>query len=335
VADSLNQLVRFLSPGAALLATGVVADLIVGDPVYAWHPVRLIGATLTWLEARLRAAGLDGYGGGVLLFVALASISLGVVVATLAAAIAASVFLAWLVHAFLLYSLLALGDLLHHVWRIERAVRDDDLPSARSAVGALVGRDTANMDAAACRRAAVESLSENLTDGFVSPLFWYVLAGIPGIVVFKVVSTMDSMVGYKTPRYLQFGWCGARLDDVMNYLPARITWLAIAGIAAVLPAFSGSKAWRVGLGQHALLHGPNSGWSEAAAAGALQRRIVGPIWLNGALVTDLWIGDASDPPLATSGDVKRALILCVLSGLAVAAVGSAVILRSNSLGFFN
>lgn len=330
MADALGPLVRSLAPGAALLATGVVADLILGDPVYAWHPVRLVGATLTWIEGRLRAVGLDGYGGGVLLFIALATISLGVVVAVLAAASAISLYLAWLVHAFLLYSLLALGDLLHHVWRIERAVRDNDLPRARAGVSAIVGRDTANMDAAACRRAAVESLSESLTDGFVSPVFWYVLAGLPGIVVFKVVSTMDSMVGYKTPRYLQFGWCGARLDDVMNYVPARITWLAITAIAAVLPTFSGLKAWRVGLGQHALLHGPNSGWSEAATAGALQRRIVGPIWLNGALVTDLWIGDAGDPPLATSGDVTRAATLCALSGLALAALGSAVLLSIAS-----
>jgi adenosylcobinamide-phosphate synthase len=330
VADALGQLFRVLSPGAALLATGVVADLILGDPVYAWHPVRLVGAALTWIEGRLRAVGLDGYGGGVLLFVALASLSLGVAVAVLAAASAVSVYLAWVVHASLLYSLLALGDLLQHVWRIERAVRDNDLPRARSAVSAIVGRDTANMDAAACRRAAVESLSESLTDGFVSPLLWYVIGGIPGIVVFKVVSTMDSMVGYKTPRYLQFGWCGARLDDVMNYLPARITWLVITVVAILLPTFSGLKAWRVGLGQHALLHGPNSGWSEAAAAGALQRRIVGPIWLNGALVTDLWIGDASDPPLATGGDVMRALVLCVLTGLWVAGV-SAYLLFDVSL----
>ena len=103
---------------------------------------------------------------------------------------------------------------------------------------------------------------------------------------------MDSMVGYKTPRYLRFGWCGARLDDVMNYLPARMTWLVIAALAALLPGYSGRKAWRVGLRQHRLLLGPNSGWSEAATAGALQRRIVGPIWLKGVQVTDLWIGDA-------------------------------------------
>src|SRR4029077_10380640 len=126
-----------------------------------------------------------------------------------------------------------LGDLLHHVWRIESAVRSGDLDRARAAVGALVGRDTDRMDAAACRRAAVESLSENLTDGFVSPVCWYVVAGLPGVVLFKIVSTMDSMVGYKTPQYLRFGWCGARLDDAMNYLPARGTWLVVAAIAAL------------------------------------------------------------------------------------------------------
>jgi adenosylcobinamide-phosphate synthase len=316
-----------------VLAVGVVADLAVGDPVYAWHPVRLVGTMLTWMEGRLRAAGLDGYGGGVLLFVALATVSLGVVAAVLVVANTGSVFLVWLVHGFLLYSLLALGDLLHHVWRIDTAVRAGDLPRARRGVSELVGRDTDRMDGAACRRAAVESLSENLTDGFVSPVFWYVIAGLPGIVVFKVVSTMDSMVGYKTPRYLRFGWCGARLDDVLNYLPARITWLVIAAIAALLPAFSGRKAWCVGLRQHGLLLGPNSGWSEAATAGALERQVVGPIWLEGVQVTDLWIGDASDPPLQTGGDVKRAVALVVLSGLLVAAAGSAVLLRSSWSGF--
>ena len=202
-------------------------------------------------------------------------------------------------------------------------MRRQDIGAARQAVSALVGRDTDRMDGAACRRAAVESLSENLTDGFVSPVFWYVLAGLPGLVLFKVVSTMDSMVGYKTPRYLRFGWCGARLDDVMNYVPARATWLVIAALAAVFPGFSGRKAWTVGLRQHALLLGPNSGWSEAATAGALERRIVGPIWLNGVP------GDRSldrrpfRSPLESADDMGRAVLLAVSSGLVVAAVGAA------------
>jgi adenosylcobinamide-phosphate synthase len=284
---------------------------------------------LNGVERRLRDVGLDGYGGGILLFVALATGCVGAMVVVLWATNAASASLAWLVHLFLLYSLLALGDLLRHVWTIEAAVRAGDLAGARRNVSALVRRDTERMNGAACRRAAVESLSENLTDGFVSPLFWYAIAGLPGLVVFKVASTMDSMVGYKTPRYLRFGWCGARADDVMNYLPARITWLVIAATAAVLPAFSGRKAWRVGLEQHGLLLGPNSGWSEAATAGALERRLVGPIWLEGVLVTDLWVGDASDPPLEKAEDVTRASMLAALTGVVVAALLSTFLLRWN------
>jgi adenosylcobinamide-phosphate synthase len=329
VADSVVQLSSLWSPSAALLIAGVAIDFAVGDPTYAWHPVRLVGAMLNELERRLRHVGLDGYGGGVLLFVALVAVFLGAIVMVLWAANATSVYLLWLVHVFLLYSLLALGDLLRHVWRIEVAVRAGDLPGARRGVSALVGRDTGRMDGAACRRAAVESLSENLTDGFVSPLFWYVIAGLPGLVVFKVASTMDSMAGYKTSRYIRFGWCGARVDDVMNYLPARITWLVIAATAALLPAFSGRKAWRVGLDQHGLLLGPNSGWSEAATAGALERRIVGPIWLEGVLVTDVWIGDPSDLPLETAGDVSRAAMLAALSGVVAAAVFGAFLSGSN------
>ena len=124
--------------------------------------------------------------------------------------------------------------------------------------------------------------------------------------LFKVASTLDSMVGNRTPRYLHFGWAGARLDDVMNYLPARLTWLAArcrgrrgAGMLA------GATRCAVGLRQHAVLPGPNSGWSEAAAAGAIRRRLVGPIWLRGALVTDLWIGGPVDPPASSRADVVR------------------------------
>ncbi len=140
---------------------------------------------------------------------------------------------AFVFHLFLAYSCLALHDLLRHAWAVESAARRGDLEGARTAIARLVGRDTDRMDISACRRAAIESLSENLTDGFVSPLAWYVVLGLPGIVLFKVVSTMDSMVGYKTPRYLKFGWCGARLDDLMNFIPARLTWLLLSLLSLV------------------------------------------------------------------------------------------------------
>jgi adenosylcobinamide-phosphate synthase len=309
-----------LAPSALALVVAVVLDLLLGDPVYAWHPIRLVGATLSAFERGLRSAGADGYLGGVVLFVGLAVVWVGGLAALVVLAARLDPWAGWAVHVFVLYSLIALGDLLRHVRRIEAGVAAGDLPRARTAVSALVGRDTDRMDGAACRRAAVESLSENLVDGLTSPLAWYLVGGLPGIVLFKVVSTMDSMVGFKTPRYLQFGWCGARSDDVLNWVPARLTWVLIGIVAAVIPGGSASKAWRVGLDQHATLPGPNSGWSEAATAGAIQRRLVGPIWNSGRLVTEVWIGDPADPPLATADDVRRAVTLVTATGLVAAAV---------------
>ena len=326
-----SELASFLAAHPLVLGIAVLADLAIGDPVYRWHPIRLIGRTLAAIEEALRGLRLDGYGGGIVLCVLLAAGWIGVVAALVGGAARIAPAIAWVVHAFLVYSLLALGDLVRHVWRVEQALVRGDLEAGRKEIRNLVGRDTETMDAAACRRAAIESLSENLTDGFTSPLFWYVIGGLPGLVLFKVVSTLDSMVGYKTPRYIRFGWCGARLDDVMNFVPARLTWLLIAAVAVVVPRASARKALVVGLRQHAVLPGPNSGWSEAATAGAMQRRLVGPIWIEQRLVTDSWIGDASDPPAASHDDVITAVTLVMVAGVAAAAVaaGALIVLTSS------
>ncbi len=315
-----------LRPNALLLAGAVVLDLLIGDPVYRAHPIRLMGNTLTWLENCLRKLGADGYGGGIALFFLLSTIWVGGSSAVLFGLQKWNDVAAFVFHLFLAYSCLALHDLLRHAWAVESAARRDDLEGTRTAIARLVGRDTDRMDIPACRRAAIESLSENLTDGFVSPLAWYVLLGLPGIVLFKVVSTMDSMVGYKTPRYLKFGWCGARLDDLMNFIPARLTWLLLSLLSLVIPGCSARKALRVGWQQHATLPGPNSGWSEAATAGGIQRRLIGPIWAKGVLVTELWLGESSDPPAGDDSDVPRAEFLVGATGLLVAAL--AVILAA-------
>ncbi len=317
-----------LAPSPFVLAAALLLDLAIGDPAYGAHPIRLLGATIQRVEAGLRRIGADGYGGGVCLALVVAALWIALASAIVLAAASGPAWLAFAVQVFVVYSLLALGDLLRHVWRVERALAGGDLAGARAAVGALVVRDADRLDAAACRRAAIESLAENLTDGVTSAVCWYALGGVPGLVLFKVASTLDSMVGNRTPRYLRFGWAGARLDDVMNYLPARLTWLLLAAAAAAIPGCSAAGAFVVGLRQHAVLPGPNSGWSEAAAAGGLRRRLVGPIWLRGTLVTDVWIGRPGDPPASDRGDVLRALWLVgstgVLAGvLAMAALAVA------------
>ena len=285
-----------------------------------------MGRTLSWFESVLRRIGADGYGGGIALFFLLAIVWVGGTITLFVAALTVSWKLLFAIEIFLAYSCLALRDLLKHSWAVERAARAGDLSGARVAIARLVGRDTDRMDLAACRRAAIESLSENLTDGFTSAIAWYVVLGLPGLVLFKLVSTMDSMVGNKTPRYLRFGWCGARLDDVMNFIPARLTWILISVVAIFVPRCSAAKAFRIGWQQHAILPGPNSGWSEAATAGGIQRKLIGPIWMGGALVTDVWVGDASDPAAGEdAGDVWRASVLVCATGLVFAAVAVGIV----------
>jgi adenosylcobinamide-phosphate synthase len=301
-----------LAPSPLVLGAALALDLAIGDPTYPAHPVRLIGTTIGAVEGGLRRLGLDGRGGGVLLAVLVSAIWIGLASAAVLVAARGPL---WL----------ALGDLLRHVWRVERALASGDLDGARAAVGALVVRDADRLDAAACRRAAIESLAENLTDGVTSAVCWYAVGGVPGLVLFKVASTLDSMVGNRTPRYLHFGWAGARLDDVMNYLPARLTWLLLALTALLIPGCAAIDALIVGVRQHAILPGPNSGWSEAAAAGALRRRLVGPIWLRGTLVTDVWIGRPGDPPAATRADLLRAIGLIGAAGVLAACLAMAAL----------
>ena len=207
-------------------------DLLFGDPVYRLHPVRLIGKLLTCYENRLRKIGLDGKFGGILLVLLLLASSL---------VIAGSVFylleslhwsLGWLWSVYLGWSFLALADLLQHAKHVATAIKEVDLAEAKRQVGMLVGRDTKQMDLAACGRAAVESVSENLNDGVIAPLFYFCFFGIPGMLFFKVVSTLDSMVGYRNERYQDFGWCGARFDDLLSWIPARLSWLLLSVSAA-------------------------------------------------------------------------------------------------------
>jgi adenosylcobinamide-phosphate synthase len=294
-------------PSLVLLA--FVLDLLFGDPVYRWHPIRLIGNLLSAYERLLRYWGFDGYGGGVVLFVLLAGSSLGAVMGIHALLTQLHDGLAWLWDVYIAWSTIALGDLGKHGRRIANAVANSDLESARYHVGMLVGRDLHRMSGADCCRATVESVSENLTDGVISPLLYLFCFGIPGAVLFKVISTMDSMVGYKTPRYLRFGWCGARLDDVANYIPARLTWLLMIALCSVLRGYHARQCFRIGWEQHHLLPGPNSGWAEAGAAGALGLQLIGPIWRGGELVTNMWIGDPKARQQAEPEDVHRMIRL--------------------------
>ena len=285
--NGMTELFHFDS-SLLILAFGL--DLCFGDPVYKFHPIRLCGNAIQFVEIKLRDLNFSGHIGGVLLLIAISSLSL------------TSYFLGWILFSnlhpsmlylwqlYCLWSLIALGDLIKHSKKVAQAAEQNDLPTAKKSVRMLVGRNTDKMKIEDCCRATIESISENLTDGVLSPIFYYILFGFPGIIFFKVVSTMDSMVGYKNEKYLKFGWCGARMDDFLNYIPARMTWIVLSLVAMIHPRFSGKKAFTTGWQQHAILPSPNSGWSETAAAGALNLQLVGPIWKNNVKVIDQWVG---------------------------------------------
>ena len=319
-----------LIPRTDLLVAAVAIDAVIGDPVYSLHPVRLMGRSLSWFEARIRGMGADGRTGGCLLFAFLSVSWVAGSAALLESMAMVYPLIGTAIHLFAIYSLLAIRDLFKHCKAVDTAVAKGSVAEARAAVAKLVGRDTAQVDGDGCRRAAIESLAENLVDGFIAPILWYALAGLPGLVLFKLVSTMDSMVGYKTERYIRFGWCGARLDDLFNLVPARLAALLIALGALLVPGCSAAKACSVAWRQHAIVPGPNAGWSEAAMAGAIQRRLIGPIWADGKPVTERWLGGPADAPAGSSLDFRRATWIAGIAATAsVAIAGGCVTLATG------
>ena len=181
----------------------------------------------------------------------------------------------------------------------------------------IVGRDPASLDAHGVARAAIESTAENFADGVVAPLLWGVLFGLPGMAAYKAVNTLDSMIGHRSSRYLHFGRFAARLDDVANWLPARLSALLILGAALCLPGMTPGAGWRAMWRDASRHRSVNAGWPEAAMAGALGLRLAGPRRYAGELVDDAWMGNG--PAAATSADIRRGLRVLILAcGLAAA-----------------
>ena len=286
----------------ALVALAV--DIAIGWPSWVYarigHPVggfaRIIGYTennwnrTSWSLAKRRVAG-------VLALVLL----LGVTIATAMALVALARFalgpLAWLGLSLLAAPGLAVRSLYDHVVPCATALEASDLPAARSRVGMIVGRDVASLDESGVASAAIESLAESLCDGVVAPLFWLLVAGVPGLWAYKAINTADSLIGHREDRWRAFGWAAARTDDLVNLIPARLS--------GVLVCVAGLSGWRTmwrDAGNHA---SPNAGWPEAAMAGVLELRLAGPIAYDGLTLAKPYIGDGR--PAATAVDLRAAL----------------------------
>jgi adenosylcobinamide-phosphate synthase len=305
---------------AAGLALGVVADAVLGDPARG-HPVAGFGRLATWLERRLYADAVAP--GAALVVLALT----GPVVGGLAVERLARrrPVVGVLATAAGTWAVLGGTSLAHEGDVMARLLEAEDLEGARARLPHLCARDPAGLDAGGLARATVESLAENTSDAVVAPLLWGAVGGVPALLAYRAVNTLDAMVGYRSPRYLRFGRVAARLDDLANYVPARVTGL-LTVLAAPSVGGSSRASWRV-LRRDAARHpSPNAGRPEAAAAGALGVRLGGENVYAGHVEQRPGLGEGGRAPQAE--DVRRAVRLgrVVGAGGALVAVGGALII---------
>jgi adenosylcobinamide-phosphate synthase len=233
--------------------------------------------------------------------------------------------LGWLLAALLSWQCLAAGQLWREARAVARPLEENNLDLARQRLAMIVGRDTAALDRAGVRRALIETMAENLNDGFIAPLFYLTIFGPIGAVAYKAVNTLDSMVGYKNESYAQLGWCAARLDDVAGLLPARFSALLII-LAARLVGLDTAGAWRAARRDHAAHTSPNAGWPEAACAGALGIRLGGPSYYGGQLKEKPWLNQPGREAGRFDVDAAGRLLImaCALAGL-LALAGTALL----------
>lgn len=298
---------------AATMAIALAVDTVLGWPAGLYrrigHPVTWIGRLIAGTEARWNRGGTRRrrIAGAVCVLVTLVAV---VLPAAAVQTVLPSGLAGILSGAILAWPWIAARSLHDHVAAVARPLARGDLPGARAAVAKIVGRDPARLDHAGVARAALESLAENASDGVVAPLFWGTVAGLPGLVGYKAVNTLDSMIGHRNARHEDFGKAAARLDDMANLIPARLAGLALAlvcrrPLAAVRAMLRDARHHR----------SPNAGWPEAAMAGALGIRLSGPRVYGQRIADEPWLNAGRPDPAAMSirqglALYRRAMILC-------------------------
>ena len=296
-------------------------DVLVGDPHWLPHPVRVMGRSIAWFDHRVRwicRSAISLRLAGICL-----AIGLPIVTFVLASFIIgeAEQFAGWLGSAFsivLASMTLAARDLWDHVRAVEAPLQAGDLPSARRAVGLIVGRDTAGLSPSEVARAAVETVAESAADGVIAPLVYLAIGGAPLALAYKVINTLDSMIGHRDERYVDLGWASARLDDVANWIPSRLAALLLIGGAGLMtqrlePIRHGWRVFRRDGGKHP---SPNSGRPEAAMSGVLRVRLGGTNFYDGVPYDRPMLGPEGREP--GPGDIASAVqVMAIASVLGV------------------
>jgi len=313
-----------------------ILDLAIGDPRWIPHPVTVIGRGISWSERILRNTfnGSTEQAAGVVLVAV-------IVLPTAAGAFAVNRFLfsfsgtltmiiGMFLFIYLASTTLALRGLISSARRVMEALDHKDMVDARRKLAMIVGRDTENLGKDAVLRATIETVAENLSDGFIAPLLYLVTGGLPLAFAYKAINTLDSMVGYKNEKYIRFGWAAARLDDLANYVPARLTGLAIAAAGYIYFGVCDRSGLRRARNSLRIMcrdgrnhTSPNSGVPEAAMAGVLDVRLGGPSTYGGLVVEKPFIGDGE------TADYRVAATQTL--GIAVVASSLAVVLSTAVL----
>ena len=304
--------------GLFIVIAALAFDALIGDPDWLWrrigHPVSLIGALIDLLDRKFnhdnhspeqrKSEGINSTAILVVIAIAVGALIQFVVqtlpIGNVILALIASIFIAQ-------------RSLYQHVADVRAAFAEGGLPAAREAVSMIVGRDPEKLDEAGVCRAAIESCAENFADGVVAPVFWYALFGFPGLLLYKTANTMDSMIGHLDEKHRDFGLIAARLDDLLNLIPARLAAVQLVFATLFLPGGHPFKAWLTMWRDHGHHRSPNSGWPEAAMAGGLDLALAGPRQYPGYVAQEKWIGDGR--ARAGIGDIHRALFVMAVACL--------------------
>lgn len=289
------------------LVIGFMLDAVLGDPLWLPHPIRLFGNSISFFESRLNKGmhkTLKGF------FTALILISATFIAFYVINELSKrNDYLYYGISSILVFYGIANRNLIQEALKVEKKLKNEGLEAGRKQLSYIVGRDTTKLSKKEIRIAVLETLSENLSDGVIAPLFYYAIGGIPLMLTYKMVNTLDSMIGYKSERYKQFGMFAAKFDDVVNYIPARITALLMVMVTLNLRGF-----------KYILLYGskhssPNAGYPESALAGILNCRFGGPNIYHGKLVNKPYIGNNNR--LITGSDIYKACTLNFMTSLSL------------------
>lgn len=309
----------------AACVTGFLLDFLFGDPVWLYHPVRLIGNFISFGEKKLR--GIFGkkekgeLAAGTVLWFLTAGFSFVIPFLVLWGAQRVHPALRFLIESFWCYQILAARCMVEESGKVYDRLKEKDLPGARKAVSMIVGRDTENLTEEGVTKAAVETVAENTSDGVTAPLLFLLLGGAPFGFLYKAVNTMDSMLGYKNEKYLYFGRFPAKMDDVFNYIPSRVTALFMIA-AAFLTGMDAKNAWMIWRRDRRKHASPNSAQTESVCAGALRVRLAGDAVYFGKLHKKEYLGDPLRP--IEPEDIRRAGRLMYVTAFLVLLVFGAI-----------